>query len=336
MTATRAPLPFLLLLLSLGTAPAKCFEHRPAASDPSQAPDPGQPNPGQTVRLVQGYGHLPLSFEANQSQTDGRVRFLARGGGYTIFLTDDEAVLTLRKPQPGEPGQFGMSRLGRFGRLGKFGPPGRLDPFGPVRPRAGRWPSLADDLKSLWYSLIPDLGQLVPGPNAGKGGLAAGIESRPLQVVRMRLVGGNAQARVVGLDELPGRSNYFIGNDPKKWRTNVPNYAKVKFEDVYPGVDLVYYGDPAKGGRLEYDFMVSPGADPNQIKLSFAGADGVRVDPASGDLVLKLGGDEVRFQKPAVYQPAVAAVYDRRLEFLHFHREMSQASPPRRGSRAHK
>jgi len=66
------------------------------------------------------------------------------------------------------------------------------------------------------------------------------------------------------MDELPGKSNYFIGNDPKKWRTNVPNYAKVKYANVYPGVDVVYYGNQ---GQLEYDFVVQPGADPRQIVL---------------------------------------------------------------------
>ena len=249
--------------------------------------------------LVASYAKLPLSFEANHGQVRGPVEFLSRGRGYTIFLTADEAVLTLRKSQPG------------MSRFGKFGLHGRLDSFGAVGPRAGRWPSLAEDLKSLWTSLIPDLSQMLPDPNSGKGGGAAGLESQPLQVMRMRLVGGNAKGRVVGLDELPGRSNYFIGNDPKKWRTNVPSYARVKYEGVYPGVDLVYYGD-LEGGRLEYDFVVAPGADPSQIKLSFAGAEGVRVDAASGDLVMKVGGEEVRFQKPAVYQPAVAAVDDRR------------------------
>jgi hypothetical protein len=244
-------------------------------------------------KIQNGYGRLPLSFEANHGQTDPQVRFLARGGGYTIFLTADEAVLTLRKSQPG------------MSPLGKFGLPGRLEPFGPIDPRAGRWPSLASDWKSLWPSLIPALSQLVPEPNAGKGGVAAGVESQPPQVVRMRLVGGNANARVVGLDELPGRSNYFIGNDPKKWRTNVPSYARVKHEGVYPGVDLVYYGNQR---QLEYDFVAAPGGDPNQIKLSFAGADGMRVDGASGDLVLKAGDDELRFRKPVVYQPPVAAV----------------------------
>src|SRR5271166_3929377 len=81
----------------------------------------------------------------------------------------------------------------------------------------------------------------------------------------MRLVGANAKAAVMGADEFPGKSNYFIGNDPKKWRTNVPNYAQVKYQNVYPGVDLVYYGN--QGGQLEYDFVVAPGADPSAIKL---------------------------------------------------------------------
>ena len=111
-------------------------------------------------------------------------------------------------------------------------------------------------------------------------------------MVRMKLVGANPQAKVSGLDELPGKSNYFIGNDPKKWRTNVPNYAKVKYANVYPGVDLVYYGNQR---QLEYDFVVQPGADPRQIVLDVGAglvpAQGhlqgvpLRVDP-TGDLVV--------------------------------------------------
>jgi hypothetical protein len=81
----------------------------------------------------------------------------------------------------------------------------------------------------------------------------------------MQLVGADPQAKVSGLEQLPGKSNYIIGDDHKKWRTNVPNYAKVKYQDVYPGVDLVYYGNQ---GQLEYDFVVQPGADPNQIALA--------------------------------------------------------------------
>ncbi|MGD0222420.1 MAG: SBBP repeat-containing protein [Terriglobia bacterium] len=242
-------------------------------------------------KLVAGYGKLPLSFEANQGQTDARVRFLARGGGYTIFLTDDEAVLTLGKSQPG------------MSRFGKFGLSGRLDAFGPVDPRAGRWPSMAGDLESLWRSLILDLGQMVPEPGAGKGGSVARLKYQPPQVMRMRLVGGNTKGRAVGLDKLPGRSNYFIGNDPKKWRTNVPTYAQVTYQGVYPGIDLVYYGNQ---GELEYDFVVAPGADPSRIQLAFDGADQLTQDGA-GNLVAKLGGAKVHLRKPIVYQPSETA-----------------------------
>src|SRR6185503_19450563 len=111
-------------------------------------------------------------------------------------------------------------------------------------------------------------------------------------------VGANPAPQITGMDELPGKTNYFIGNDPAQWRTNIPNYAKVKYESVYPGVDLVYYGNQQK---LEYDFVVAPGADPDRIKLSIEGARDVRID-RRGDLVLKVAGGEIRQHKPVVYQ----------------------------------
>jgi hypothetical protein len=128
-------------------------------------------------------------------------------------------------------------------------------------------------------------------------------------MMRMQLLGANPAPQVVGLEELPGRANYFIGNDPHKWRTNVPTYARVKYANVYPGVDLVYYGNQ---GRLEYDFVVQPGADPSQITLdieaSLVPAPGhpswalLRV-AENGDLVVGTKGSEVVFRKPVVYQP---------------------------------
>src|SRR5262249_15805658 len=81
-------------------------------------------------------------------------------------------------------------------------------------------------------------------------------------VLRMQLVGANGTPRATGLDELAGRANYFIGKDPSKWRTQMPLFAKVKYENVYPGIDLVYYGNQ---GRLEYDLIVAPGVDPRVI-----------------------------------------------------------------------
>jgi len=111
---------------------------------------------------------------------------------------------------------------------------------------------------------------------------------------------------------LPGKSNYFRGNDPKKWHTDVPTYAKVKYEGIYPGVDLVYYGNQR---QLEYDFIVAPGADPRRIQFDVRGANRIRRDE-HGDLVLKMGEDEIRWHKPIVYQEKdgarrlVAARYD--------------------------
>ena len=121
---------------------------------------------------------------------------------------------------------------------------------------------------------------------------------RKSAVLWMTLVNANPRSQAAGHDELPGKSNYFIGNDPAKWRTNISTYAKVKYEGVYPGVDLVYYGSQ---GQLEYDFVVAPGADPRLVTLAFEGAREVHID-ARGELVLGVDGGEVRQHKPVVYQ----------------------------------
>src|SRR6185369_8306778 len=105
-------------------------------------------------------------------------------------------------------------------------------------------------------------------------------------VLRMRLVGSNPSPSSRGERELPGKVNYFIGTDPGRWRTNIPTYAGVRLEEVYPGTDLVYYGNQRE---LEYDFIVAPGADANAIKLAFEGADKIDVDQA-GELILEVSG----------------------------------------------
>jgi len=133
---------------------------------------------------------------------------------------------------------------------------------------------------------------------AGRKGLRFQAAQTIGDVVRMRLVDASSTAQVVGLEELPGRSNYFLGNDPEKWRTDVAHYAKVEYREVYPGVGLLYYGNQR---QLEYDFVVAPGASPSRIKLAFEGARQVRVD-AEGDLVMETAVGEVRQHKPVVYQ----------------------------------
>jgi hypothetical protein len=128
--------------------------------------------------------------------------------------------------------------------------------------------------------------------------------------VAMRLVGANPEGDVSGMEQLEGKSNYFIGNDPMMWRTDIPNYAKVRYGNVYPGVDLVYYG---RQGRLEYDFLVAAGGDPRAIRVAFEPIDrepakGLHRAPASlringsGDLLVSQHGGEMRLGKPTAYQ----------------------------------
>ena len=132
-------------------------------------------------------------------------------------------------------------------------------------------------------------------------GTLPGVGKENITELRMNLLGARPTPHVEGIELLPGKSNYFIGNDPATWRTNVPTYAKVRYENVYPGVDLVYYGNQA---QLEYDFVVAPGADPKKIRLYIDGAKKLETD-AHGDLVLDLAGAEVRLLKPTVYQRVV-------------------------------
>ncbi len=115
--------------------------------------------------------------------------------------------------------------------------------------------------------------------------------------VRMTLAGASRRARIAGTDLLPGKTNYFLGNDPAKWHADVPQFARVSYENVYPGINLVFYGNQ---GQLEYDFRIAPGADASQAQLKFDGAQ--KVELSSGSLILKCQGGILRFESPRVYQ----------------------------------
>ena len=120
----------------------------------------------------------------------------------------------------------------------------------------------------------------------------------PPVTLKMELIGASREAVGLGLGPLPGRSNYFLGNDQRAWRTNIPHYASVRYQNVYPGVSLVYYGNQR---QLEYDFVIAPGAAPGQIKLAFEGAQQVSIDE-NGALVLGASAGAIRQHKPVVYQ----------------------------------
>ncbi|MCC6392252.1 MAG: SBBP repeat-containing protein, partial [Bryobacterales bacterium] len=117
-------------------------------------------------------------------------------------------------------------------------------------------------------------------------------------LVRMRLEGSVPPAEATLLEPLPGVSNYFAGGDPSQWRTGIPGYARVSYTGVYPGVDLICYGNQQ---QLEYDFRIAPHADARRIRLAYDGVDSLRIDP-SGDLLLETPAGILRQHKPAVYQ----------------------------------
>jgi len=121
----------------------------------------------------------------------------------------------------------------------------------------------------------------------------------PAGMLHMKLAGTGGNAEITGLEELPARSHYFLGNDPQMWHRNIANYRKVRYRNVYPGIDFVCYGDQ---GKLEYDFVVAAGAHPELITLAFDGAVALKVD-STADLVLTLpNGEEIRMKRPLAYQ----------------------------------
>jgi hypothetical protein len=174
-------------------------------------------------QMREAYGRLPMRFEKNEGQTDRSVQYLARGSGYTLFLTRTEAVLALAQT----------------------------------------------NAKST--------------------------------TLRMRLSGANVNPKLSPQDPLPGQVNYFRGNDRTKWHAGIATWNTVKYEKVYPGIDLVFYGNQ---GQLEFDFIARPGADPSNIRFRVDGARAT-VD-RSGDVVLAASGETVKMQKPVVYQDTTA------------------------------
>jgi hypothetical protein len=224
----------LLLVAAVSTTRSSHDQSRSLESglSPRAPGDLGESSDELEARVATAYGRLPLHFEANQGQTDPRVKFLARGIGHAVFLTDSEAVLVLAKPD---------------------------------------------------HTQQPTQEPAAPGTGV---------------VLRMTFVGANPRPRIGGLDELSGKANYFVGNDPARWRTNVPLYAKVRYNDLYPGSALSYSGNQ---GSLQSDFVLAPGADPNRIVLRWRGADSLSVD-AQGSLVLHTAIGTVQQSKPVIYQ----------------------------------
>src|SRR3989442_2748118 len=177
----------------------------------------------------------------------------------------------------------------------------------PLAAEAERAPRVLEAYRGMPLSFEPNVGQTDSRVKflARDHGLTLFLTATdavlrtPGAAVRVRLLGASSNSDAQGVDKLPGRANSFIGREPGGWRSGIPTYARVRYRGVYPGIDLVYHG--TRQQRLEYDFVVAPGADPRAIRLGFEGADRVELN-ADGDLVLHAGSVALRFGKPLVYQ----------------------------------
>jgi Beta-propeller repeat/Abnormal spindle-like microcephaly-assoc'd, ASPM-SPD-2-Hydin len=147
------------------------------------------------------------------------------------------------------------------------------------------------------YTAFLTSGSIVLSLRANATG-GADSANQSAATVQVSLVGAATNPTVTGEDPQPGKVNYFFGNDPAQWRTNIPTYGRVRYKDVYPGIDLVYYGNSR---QLEYDFEVRPGADPRKIQFAIQGTRQIQLDE-QGNLILKVGSGEIRLVSPMVYQ----------------------------------
>lgn len=252
------------------------------------------------------YAQLPLSFEPNRGQTADGVDYLARGRGYTLFLTPTEAVLSLPMPAKDEKRKAKTEdRLPALSGRGAPHPPGQV--AGDVPAGRGSDRAIKGDEKRGASSghgfTSPERSRRNRAITGDKYDGASAPEVTTRTAIRMEIVGANPEATVSGQDALPGKRNYLFGDDPEKWLRNIPTYRRVRYQEVYPGIDLAYYG--TQGGQLEYDFVVKPGADPNAIRLKFNGAEDVPLDVSlddAGNLHIETPGGEVIQHAPVIYQ----------------------------------
>jgi Beta-propeller repeat/Cep192 domain 4 len=229
-----------VLLISLGVMAAGAAGHRTAWYGAEGS------NPPASATAKLHYASLPLAFEQNRGQSAPAVKFLARGSGFAVFLTNKEAVLSLERSAGNS--HTPAAATGTTGRAGR-------------------------------------------GRKVRKG------------VLRLRWAGANAGPKIEGLKKETGNSNYLVGNDPSKWVKGVPSFSRVEYQGLYPGVDLVYYGNRRE---LEFDIDVAPGADLSAVRLQIAGEkqDTAEIHiNAAGELVAQTRAGGVRFRKPVAYQP---------------------------------
>jgi hypothetical protein len=233
------PSPVILLIFLAATG--LIATTRTAAQSPAAAFQPQGSDQVAKSHAIMRLTGLPLGFEPNRGQMDPAVKYAARGGHYTLFLTSSKAVFAL---------------------------PEHLELPSNVKDVTAKTAARQTSKPSIWASLT------------------------------MQLVGARPIPDFSASDQLPGKKNYYVGRDKANWAAGVPLYSRVQSHDVYPGIDIAFRGVKQE---LEFDFLVSPGANPRRIKLAFAGARHIKID-SSGDLVVSSAGGDLQVHRPLAYQ----------------------------------
>jgi hypothetical protein len=260
------------------------------------APTASPVTPATRARISATYAALPLAFEKNQGQVDPQVKYLARGNGYTLFLTSSDAVISLysRAHQAQQP-QGSDLNAGTTNR-------GSLkNSTASERHNVTEGREFTRAAKSLKISPRFSAGGEPSTSAQSPMHLSKKTANRPelsTSVVRMHLANTTSPARIAASDRLPGKINYYIGNDPGNWHTDVGQYARISYENVYPGVNLAFHGAQR---QLEFDFIVAPGASSAPIGLSFTGASKLSTDN-EGNLVLTSANGDLTLHRPVAYQ----------------------------------
>jgi large repetitive protein len=235
------------------------------------AADSPQPD---KVKLQADYGGLPLAFIKNQGQANEEVLYYLKGREGTIYFTKKGIVYDLiRKEVRRQESALGALLAAPENQETDVG----TQNIAPDSPES-------------------DVGARRAVPNDP----ASTIQNQTLSCLSFTLKpqGANPDVQVIPQDELPGKVNYFIGNDPQNWHTNIPTYKSIIYQGLYPGIDLKVYGT---NRQMEYDFIVHPGADPNQISLAGEGIDGLEVD-TQGNLLIKTALTDIKHLTPKIYQ----------------------------------
>ncbi len=218
------------------------------------------------ARIQETYGKLPLYFIKNDGQVDEKVKFYEKGSGHATYFTKEGVYITLVRGEKLED----------------------------------RSKKLEDTFPVIVKDEVPKQSPpQIPSPLAGEGQGGGDKGDMTSQLIKLTFLNANPNPEIIAADQQEGKVNYFIGKDPEKWRTNIPTYKAVVYKEVYPGIDIKFYGN---NRQMEYDIIIKPGADPSKVQLAYDGIEGLRITE-NGDLEISLHSSSTLTQKsPIIYQ----------------------------------